>query len=125
MHMVCSELLIGLRVLVLDDQYYIADDTRSALEAAGAMVLGPFSAVVQVLNQIKVGRPDCAVLDINLGNGPNFQAAEVLADLDVPFVFLTGYDATAIPVAFSARPHLQKPLQKQAIIDVVAKLCGR
>ena len=37
--------LRGARVLVVEDEYYIADDLRRALEAAGAEVVGPFSTI--------------------------------------------------------------------------------
>ena len=34
----------GRRVLVVEDEYYIASDTARALQGAGALILGPFAS---------------------------------------------------------------------------------
>jgi DNA-binding response OmpR family regulator len=60
--------LQGLRILVVEDEYLIADDLRDALLEASAIVLGPVPTVDAAKELI--GREpmiDAALLDINLG----------------------------------------------------------
>lgn len=116
--------LSGRSVLVLEDDYYLAEDAKATLESAGATVLGPFRAVDSALDAARNGNADCAVVDINLGGGPNFAPAESLLRMGVPVVFITGYDDSVIPEALSHVPCLQKPTQPHRIIDAVRQTCA-
>lgn len=117
--------LTGLSVLVLEDDFYIAEDARDALESAGAKVVGPFAAPAAALAEAARGRADCALVDVNLGPGPNFEPAERLLQLGIPVIFVTGYDHGVIPEALSNLPCLQKPVQGRRIVEAVEKACGR
>ena len=114
--------LTGRRVLVVEDDYYLATDAARALRGAGAEVLGPCATEEDARAELAVGRPDAAVVDINLGSGPSFKLAQTLMDLSIPFVFTTGYDAEVIPADFEGVERLQKPLQLRQIVGAVAKL---
>ncbi|MBB3564568.1 DNA-binding response OmpR family regulator [Rhizobium sp. BK512] len=59
-----DRLLNGKRVLIVEDDYFIADETRRALESAGAIVIGPASSVESALALIDSTTPDGAILDI-------------------------------------------------------------
>lgn len=115
--------LNGLRVLVLEDDYYLATDTAEALTEAGATVVGPVNDPVSAAALAETEELDCAVLDINLGDGPSYEAARALAQRDIPFVFVTGYDQSIIPAEFRSAVQLQKPLTESHVIKVVARLC--
>jgi FixJ family two-component response regulator len=117
--------LDGLSVLILEDDYYQADDARIALENAGAHVLGPFPRAAEALTKARHAPPDCALVDANLGNGPSFEPAEELAGMGLPVVFVTGYDQTVIPKSLAHLPCLQKPVQRQSLVDAVGLACGR
>jgi len=114
--------LAGRRVLVVEDDYYLATDAQIALTKAGATVLGPSSRADESLSLIAGDRPDCAVLDINLGSGPSFALAEALRERSVPFLFLTGYDASVIPPAFANVERLEKPVNVARLVSSVAGL---
>jgi DNA-binding LytR/AlgR family response regulator len=103
-------------VLVVEDQYYQADETRRALEAAGAAVLGPYGSAAQALQSRE---PDCAVLDINLGAGADFALARLMATRGVPLVLLTGYDEKSIPNDLRRAAHLRKPTEAWRIVAAV------
>lgn len=117
--------LDDLWVLVLEDDYLFADDARRALHAAGAAVVGPFRDAAQAIAAADVRKPDCAVLDINLGQGPDFAPAHALRARGVPLVIVTGYDAEVIPPELADAPCLRKPTDERLIVDAVAHLCGR
>ena len=114
--------LTGLRVLVVEDDYYLASDTARALRGAGADVMGPCATEADARAALADRRPDAVVVDINLGPGPSFKLAETLEDNGIPFVFTTGYDPEVIPAEFESIERLQKPLQLRQIIGAVARL---
>jgi CheY-like chemotaxis protein len=117
--------LQGLAVLVMEDDYYLADDTQRVLEAAGARVAGPYGRVAESLARLQESDIDCGVLDVNLGGGRSFAAARALKQQHVPFVFLTGYGREAIPQDLASVELLEKPVDARRLIDAVARVCGR
>ncbi|WP_210528746.1 response regulator [Rubellimicrobium arenae] len=101
----------GKHVLVVEDEYMLADDLRRDLEEAGARVLGPVASLEQAFSALNDGITiDAAVLDINLGGEMVFPLAEALRGRGVPFVFVTGYDAWALPGQFRDVPCCDKPV---------------
>lgn len=108
--------LAGRRVLVLEDDYYLASDTAGALRAAGAEVAGPFAQQAPALEAIRGGGLSSAIVDINLGSGPSFETAQALRQAGVPFVFLTGYDRNTILEGFRDVPRLEKPTELRQIV---------
>ncbi|HKU90794.1 MAG TPA: response regulator [Steroidobacteraceae bacterium] len=112
----------GRRVLVVEDEYYIASDTARALQGAGALILGPFASEDAARNQVEGQQVDAALVDINLGRGPSFELADLLLQRGVPFVFVTGYDQEVIPEKFAKIERLQKPVQIRQMVDAVARL---
>ncbi len=107
-----SAYLKGRRVLVVEDDYFLADDMKNELTRAGAKVVGPVGRVADALRLVASGEPlDAAVLDINLGGQMVYSVADALRVRDVPFVFTTGYDAAAIPADYAAVRRYEKPVQ--------------
>jgi len=117
--------LKGLSILVVENDYYLADDASHALARAGARVLGPCAGAAEALALVDRDRPDCALLDVNLGCGPDFAAARALAARGVPIVFVTGYDTAVIPHDLAEAPCLQKPADPRRIVAAVRRSCGR
>jgi DNA-binding response OmpR family regulator len=115
--------LSGRTILVVEDNYMLAQDNSEALTRAGAKVLGPFSSEEEAALCAQQEATDCAVLDINLGEGPSFMLADELRDHGVPFLFVTGYDAEAIPPKYSDVPRLEKPFAENRMIEAVRRLC--
>jgi CheY-like chemotaxis protein len=90
--------LAGLRLLVVEDDFFIADDLARDLRASGAEVVGPVSNVDSALKLLgATAQLDGAVLDINLQGELAFAVADQLLERKVAFVFATGYDADPIP----------------------------
>lgn len=61
-----SNPLKGCRVLVLEDEYFLASDLEVALRNAGGVVLGPFGNLSEAMEQLSISNFDVAVVDINL-----------------------------------------------------------
>lgn len=114
--------LTGQRVLVVEDNFYLADDLRRGLRAAGAEIVGPIPRSAPALEAVARDGFDAAVVDINLGDGPSFVLADALKTSGVPFVFVTGYDEVLIPDRLADVPTVQKPADIRAIVQAVADL---
>ncbi|MDG4898733.1 response regulator [Mesorhizobium sp. WSM4976] len=114
--------LHGRAVLVVEDDFYLADDTRQMLEDAGAAILGPVSAADEALSLLELQRPDYAVVDVNLGAGPSFGLASALQARGIPFVFLTGYDRDIVPAQFRGVPCLPKPVDPEKVLVALSTL---
>src|SRR3954451_8078467 len=88
------------RVLVVEDEYFLADDMTQALRKLGADVVGPAPSRDAALALLEAEPVDVAVLDINLQGEAVFPVAEALRALEVPFVFATVYQGASIPPEF-------------------------
>jgi DNA-binding response OmpR family regulator len=115
--------LAGISVLIVEDDYYLAADERAALEAAGARVIGPCGDAAEAAGLAASERVDCAILDVNLGEGPSFALARTLQQQGVPFVFVTGYDQALIPSGLGVAQRLEKPIRDRDLVAAVARVC--
>ena len=114
--------LAGLKVLVVEDNYLIAEYVCELLAEHGCEVVGPVGRLAAGLKLVEEGPPvDGAVLDINLDGEFCFPIAAILTRRAVPFVFLTGYDdSDIIPDDFAAAKRLGKPLDEDKLVRIIA-----
>jgi DNA-binding NarL/FixJ family response regulator len=114
--------LAGLSIFVVEDDYYQAVDTRQLLEKAGATVIGPAARPEEALRLIESERPDCAVIDLNLGDGPSFAAVYRLEERNIPLLIVSGYDEIALPNDLLGIPRLEKPVEGPALVDALCAI---
>ena len=114
--------LKGRRILVVEDQYLLATEVCEWLVDAGAEVLGPVPDSLQARALIDAERPECAVIDINLGDGPVYDVANRLIERRVPFLFATGYGSRIVPEPYRDAPILQKPFSLQELRSTLARI---
>lgn len=112
----------GRRVLVVEDEYFVAKELALDLEGAGVEVVGPAPSVAKALGLIGAGRLDGASLDVSLRGEPVYPVADALAEAGVPFVFVTGYDAEVIPDRFADSACLVKPVETATILQALFPL---
>ena len=104
-------LLKDRRVLVVEDEYMMADDLRRDLDRLGAYVVGPVARVSDALRLLASENTlDGAILDVNLGGEKVFPVADALRERNIRFVFSTGYDDWALPEAYRDVPRCEKPI---------------
>lgn len=115
--------LHGLRVLVVEDDYFIAMEMCSALRAAGAEIIGPARDVETGLAALQDERIDCGVLDINLRGRLAFEIAAKLRTRNIPVVFATGYDAAMIPSELGDAIRLEKPVDLDELCEAIESCC--
>ena len=110
-------------VLVLEDNFMIAEGMRHQLKDAGFVnveTLATADTAMQFLEQVT---PVMALLDVNLGNGQTSQAvAEELLLRDVPVMFVTGYgEQNSLPGHLRTIPVLTKPVPERDLLNAVSK----
>ncbi|MFP3547262.1 response regulator [Rhizobium sp. SIMBA_035] len=105
----------GKNVLVVEDDYFLADEARRMLQSLGATVVGPAANVSDALGLISAEMVDAAILDVHLGDELVFPVAEKLEEADIPYVFATGYDPSIIPDRFNGFTLSAKPIDLSKI----------
>lgn len=83
--------LAGLRLLVVEDEYMIAEHICILLEDLGCDVAGPVGTIEEAIAILQGGGLDGALLDANLNGESSAPIAAALYDASVPFVVATGY----------------------------------
>jgi ActR/RegA family two-component response regulator len=107
----------GRRVLIVEDEYLLAQDLSRHFARMGAEVLGPVSNVEAA--ELQVHFAEAAVLDIDLDGRKVFPVADALARRQVPFVFYSGRGDIAIPARFRHAGRLSKPSDVSAVFDAL------
>lgn len=114
--------LVGLRVLVVEDSFLAAASISRMLADLGCRVVGPVSSVDKAVPLIDAGRCDAGVLDINLAGQTSEPIADRLAELKLPYLFVTGY---ASPMLLSSRQRshtrLHKPIAERELRDALMR----
>ena len=117
-----AAVLEGRRILVVEDDYLVAQTLVEFLEDAGALVAGPFGWIEEAVAYLESHpeKLDGAVLDINLHGEKSYPVADALVSRSVPFVFATGYGAGVIEGKYSHHPRYEKPFNQGALIAALA-----
>jgi CheY-like chemotaxis protein len=112
----------GSRILVVEDDYLVAQVLVDLLEDAGAEVIGPVGWIDEAIALIEDDNQklDGAVLDVNLHGKKSYPVADALAARSVGFVFATGYDAGIIESKYRDYPRCEKPFRQTALVAALA-----
>jgi len=120
MGMDASAILEGRRILVVEDEPFIALTLEDMLTELGCVVAGTASQVNEALVLIGKGSIDGAVLDVNLGSQKIDPVADALAAKATPFVFTTGYGRAGVPPSHNQRGVVQKPFRLDDLAQALA-----
>ena len=114
----------GKRILVIEDEFLIALEIVSALEAAG------FGDVEQVDNQEdalrRVGEEtwDGIVADANLNGASIERIATLMKQRSIPFVVVTGYGKETLPTSVGDAPVIEKPFSWPHLAQTLIRTIG-
>lgn len=103
------------RILVVEDEYFLAEDLREALEIRGMTVVGPVSTDEDAMRHVAGNLIDSAILDINLAGTMAYPLARTLKSRGIPFVFLTGYEDAARDSGVADIALIRKPFTDQSL----------
>jgi CheY-like chemotaxis protein len=111
----------GLRILVVEDQAFVAMSIAATLQEAGAEIVGPVRTVEEAMEQVGQHGFDAVVLDLNLYGTWALPVADALARQQVPVVLLTGYEKADLPARLQSFVYCQKPWQPDRLLRAVAQ----
>src|SRR5262245_27364777 len=101
----------GGRVLVCADNLLMAEVVAEFLLECGLAPMGPVGRLESAKHMARERALDGAILDINLAGRPCYPVCAILSARHIPFVFLTGYPAAAIPIEYRGVPLIPKPFE--------------
>ena len=102
--------LIGLRVLIVEDEMLVAYDIAMTLEDLGCEVSGPVPTLDEALAAVGSESLDGVLLDANLDGTSSAPIADALVSRSIPFVVITGYGGLRLPTeTLDAAPRVTKP----------------
>jgi DNA-binding NtrC family response regulator len=119
---VLPPVLAGRSVLIVEDQYLVAQAMCRSVEELQGHVLGPAPNVAAALAILDAETTHLALLDVNLGEEKIFPVLSELNRRRIPFIFTTGYESSALSPGHPAAPHLEKPVTTRALAEAVRKL---
>jgi len=123
---IASQPFAGRCILIVEDEYFLADDLAGEVRRLGADVIGPASEIGKAREMLSSGAAvDAALLDINVRNEMVFPLARLLRERNIPFVFTTGYDKESIRPEFADVPLWEKPIDISLLADYLAGLIAR
>jgi ActR/RegA family two-component response regulator len=115
-------------ILVIEDEYFVADDCAHELRSRGIAVVGPAYRAEEAMRLARTAQFDGAIVDINLNGEKIFSVIDVLRSRSMLIVFYTGYSIDAVPDRFAWIPVFGKPSQLREAINSLLLLvvgCGR
>lgn len=112
----------GRRILVIEDEFLVADYISSLLEDLGYDVVGPVPTLPEAIKTINSEKLDAVLLDANLHGISSAPIAAELAARHLPFVVVTGYGNLELATdALEAAPRLTKPFTPADLAAILAK----
>jgi DNA-binding response OmpR family regulator len=113
--------LVSRRILVVEDEYLLAQDAQEALVGSGYKVLGPVPNQKEAFAALERDRPDAVVLDLNLDGDISTGLAEHLRREGIPFVIVTGYGESHVRGCLTdGAPWIGKPYDTEHLLSTLA-----
>jgi DNA-binding response OmpR family regulator len=103
-----------MRVLILEDDPFIAMDLQGILEGDGHDVVGAVPSVGAARAHLSDGL-DYALLDVDVADGKSFAIAEELQERRIPFCFVSASLHSDIPRLLQDVLFIAKPYDEAAI----------
>ena len=112
--------LSGRKILVVEDEWMIAEHLSMLLEDMKCEVVGPVGNVADALAKTEGEQIDCALVDANLNGCSSAPIVDALAAKNVPFIMVTGYGGLELPSdAMNAAPRLTKPFTEPELARAI------
>jgi transcriptional regulator with GAF, ATPase, and Fis domain len=108
------------RILIVEDEFVVANDLRIILERAGYVVVGIASSFEEAHISIEQYAPDIVLLDIMLqGNKTGIDVAAILKTKNIPYIYLTANsNDTVLTAVKESNPQaiILKPFREKDVL---------
>jgi len=112
------------RILVLEDDPFIAFDLQAILEGEGHEVVGLFDSLDEAYEHLEDGF-DYALLDIDVIGGKSFALASHLVERHIPFSFVSASRPADLPQSLQQVSFIPKPFEERAILRSIEQAASR
>jgi len=119
-----GEPLAGRRVLIVEDDPFIAMAVEETLVDFGLTIAGVARNLREAVHLAKVADFDIALLDVNIGHETIDGVAEAVDARGKPFVFTTGHGRAGLPEAYRERAIVEKPFYVDEILNALRAELG-
>ena len=111
------------RIFVVEDEVVVAFEMSDLLEDLGFEVVGPSVHLEDAKRKAKTDDIDVAFLDVNLGGGKTSKpVVDILNEREIPYVFITAYDAHQISFAVPGDRVVRKPVSGRKLLETLRHL---
>ena len=116
--------LKGLRVLVVEDSWHVANALKSLLEELGIEVAGPAASLQDAERLLEAREPQLAIVDINLKGEMAYGLIDTLHARGIRIVVISGY---AVPQVAQSKVAavLQKPFSATSLLAVLREAASQ
>lgn len=117
-------MLKGKQILIVEDEWLLADHIGAIVEQAGGDVVGPAASVAEAMTLLArdARLPDAATLNVKLDDQLSYDVADRLTELGVPYVFISANEIRGMPERFHIQPLLAKPFTDPQVVTALAGL---
>jgi DNA-binding response OmpR family regulator len=110
------------RLLVIEDEFFVAAHIENILSDDGHEVIGPVGTLDEARALARSEELDGALLDVNLDDGRIDEVADILTDRHIPFIFVTASARDNLPAAYRKLVIVHKPFNDLDLIREVRLL---
>ena len=111
------------QMFIVEDEALLLCELEDMVLQLGYDIAGSATSVDKAMTALAaVGRPDLALLDLNLNGAPSAPIAEHLMAAGVPVIFVSGYGARGLDERFSSCDVLQKPYDEAALSHALKRI---
>ncbi|SEJ59903.1 Transcriptional regulator containing GAF, AAA-type ATPase, and DNA-binding Fis domains [Dyadobacter sp. SG02] len=111
------------KILIVEDEYIIANNLEIILTNAGYTVQGTANSVAKALDLIGQQTPDMVLLDIYLkGNETGIDLAKQLEEINIPFIYISANDNQSVLEAVKATQpsgYIVKPFRDKDVLTTL------
>lgn len=108
-----------MRILIVEDDPFIALDLQAIVEGEGHSVVRLCSSLADAMRHL-VEEFDFALLDVDLGDGKSFEVASRLCERRVPFAFVSASSRSELPSDLRGAVFIAKPYIEATIVRTIA-----
>lgn len=123
------------RILIVEDEYFVALNAEDTLSDAGFTVVGIAASADEAIDMAKRERPDIVLMDIRLA-GPRDgidAAAEIRRQLGIRSLFVTAHsdlatrargDSVASPLGWLTKPYMKNEIILAVVVAIAKTRAG-
>lgn len=110
------------QILVVEDEYFVAEAVAEVVRSLGAEVVGPFGRLAPAFDAARREPIRGAVLDVRLDGEVICALAAELQDRGVPILLATGQEVEDLPENLRAVPRVKKPYRPRELRCMIEAL---